>query len=140
MNVSREVAEKIEAAIARGEAKVYGPKRVSADPEADLAMDEKTFMWKIVALAESLGWSYYHTYDSRRSRPGYPDLHLWRMAKGDRPGRSLWIECKTAKGRLTGEQELVIGEMLSAGCEVHVFRPADWNKIEKLLATNEEIG
>ena len=37
---------------------------------------EKAFQTAVVELAELCGWKVYHTYDSRRSAPGFPDLVL----------------------------------------------------------------
>ena len=41
-------------------------------------MTEKQFMAQVVELAKLKGWLVYHTYDSRRSEPGFPDLCMVR--------------------------------------------------------------
>ena len=37
-------------------------------------MTEKQFQSHIVQYAKMRGWLVYHTHDSRRSEPGFPDL------------------------------------------------------------------
>ena len=37
---------------------------------------EKDFMDKLLGAAVPAGWMVYHTYDSRRSTAGFPDLVL----------------------------------------------------------------
>lgn len=41
------------------------------------AWPEKDFQQRVINLAESLGYLVYHTHDSRRSQPGFPDQKLW---------------------------------------------------------------
>lgn len=57
------------------------------------------------------------------------DLYLLR------PGRALWIELKSERGRLSPQQEAFVELLRQAGQEVHVFRPADWfaGRIEEVL-------
>ena len=58
-------------------------------------MTEREFMEAVRHLARMTGWRCYHTHDSRRSEPGFPDLVLVRG------GKALFVELKTAHGRLT---------------------------------------
>lgn len=91
---------------------------------------ERDFQRAIVELARACGWSVYHTYDSRRSTPGFPDLVL---AKADRP--LIFAEVKTATGQLTLEQERwleLLGSTTSLTVQM-VWRPADWPTIERWL-------
>lgn len=55
---------------------------------------EKRFQAQIVTLARTLGWAEHHTYDSRRSPAGFPDLVLLR------PPRLILAEVKTDAGRM----------------------------------------
>jgi hypothetical protein len=41
-------------------------------------MTEKRFQAKVAQLARFCRWRVYHTFDSRRSEPGWPDLFLVR--------------------------------------------------------------
>ncbi len=89
---------------------------------------ERDFQQTVVETARALGYRVYHTFDSRRSEPGYPDLTLVR------PGRPpVWLELKTEKGRLTDKQREWVELLLSAGCEVHVVRPDDFDQIVEVL-------
>ena len=45
------------------------------------AISEKDFNHTITLTARAFGWLVYHTYNSRRSEPGFPDLVL---VKGNR--------------------------------------------------------
>jgi hypothetical protein len=71
------------------------------DPQtlADASMtDEAAFQVRIIELATVHGWRVYHTHDSRRSEPGFPDLVLVRGS------RLLFVELKVGKRQLTDEQ------------------------------------
>ena len=50
----------------------------------------------------------YHTHDSRRSVPGFPDLVLCKPASeaGEEPGRVIFAELKKETGTLEPEQRL----------------------------------
>ena len=85
-------------------------------------MTERTFQACVVKLAQSSGWLVYHTFDSRRSQPGYPDLHLVHAATG----RSLFRELKTQKGKTSPAQDKWILALTAAGHDVAVWRPSDW--------------
>ena len=45
------------------------------------SMSEAQFQKIVEGYAKVMGWLYYHTQDSRRSQPGFPDLV---MLRGDR--------------------------------------------------------
>lgn len=52
-------------------------------------MTERQFQPQVVQLARLCGWLIYHTFDSRRSAAGFPDLC---MVRGD---RCLFVELKS---------------------------------------------
>lgn len=83
-------------------------------------MTEDVLQKHVIRLATSLGWSVYHTHNSRRSQPGYPDLHLWHPKHGQ-----LFRELKTMKGKQSPDQIRVEAELRAAGADVGVWRPAD---------------
>jgi hypothetical protein len=92
------------------------------------SLTEKAFMQQVVDLATLHGWLVYHTYDSRRSSPGFPDLV---MVKGN---TLLFAELKTEKGKLSQAQ----GQWLEALSKVetissHIWKPSDWQEIEMML-------
>lgn len=90
---------------------------------------EKEFMGQVLDLARLWGWVAYHTHDSRRSAPGFPDLVLVHPKR-----KRLWfVELKTDAGRLTLDQERWVELLSAAGASVAVWRPSLWKMIEKEL-------
>lgn len=88
------------------------------------AMSERGFQQGVVKLARFHGFSLvYHTHDSRRSAPGFPDL----VMVNPRTGRVLYRELKTNKGRLTVEQRDWLEGLTAAGQDAGVWRPADYD-------------
>ena len=83
-------------------------------------MKESVFQEHVIRLARALGWNYFHVYNSRRSQPGYPDLHLWHPVHGQ-----LFRELKTMKGRQSPDQVKVERSLRAAGADVKVWRPAE---------------
>src|SRR4051812_49060688 len=90
-------------------------------------LTEKSFMNTVVQYARLNGWLVYHTFDSRRSAPGFPDCVLVR------DGVVIFAELKTDAGKLTADQEEWLDALREAGEFVRVWRPADWPDIERLL-------
>ena len=88
---------------------------------------EKDFQNTITTLAKSLGWLVYHTYDSRRSSPGFPDLVL---VKGT---HILFRELKTEIGKLTGTQRVWLDSLAEAGVDAGVWRPSQLDEIYSVL-------
>ena len=82
------------------------------------SMTEKQLQDHILALAKSLGWLVYHTHDSRRSEPGFPDLVLVR-------GRTMFRELKTMSGLLSRPQQVWVDRLASSGVDAGVWRPID---------------
>ena len=93
-----------------------------------LPTPERDWQATVVEAAERLGWRVYHTYDARRSHPGFPDLVLVR------PPRLRVCELKGDRGRLTPEQRAWLADLTACGVEVAVWRPADdWDAIVAAL-------
>lgn len=85
-------------------------------------------------LAQLLGWRGYHTFDSRRSAPGFPD---WVFVRGT---RLLFVELKGDGGRTTAAQDAWLDELGAVPCvEAYLWSPADWHSgvIEELLRQPE---
>ena len=95
-------------------------------------MTEKQLQAAIVELARLTGWLVYHTHDSRKSEPGFPDLCMVRK----RDGRLIFAELKSAKAKLSDEQ-IDWGNALMQDVyrEYYVWRPSDWQdgRIERTL-------
>lgn len=87
-------------------------------------MSEKLFMDRIVKAAKVTGWLCYHTYDSRRSTGGWPDLVLVHA----KHKRALFVEVKTEDGKVRPEQSAWIAALCAAGLEACVVRPVDWDR------------
>ncbi|MDQ1053198.1 hypothetical protein QE394_001126 [Arthrobacter sp. SORGH_AS 212] len=85
-------------------------------------MSEREFQAIVVEVARLHGYELaYHTHDSRRSAPGFPDLVL----VSTRRVRVLFRELKTDKGRVSPDQRTWIDGLTAAGMDAGVWRPAD---------------
>ena len=89
-------------------------------------ISEAAWQRTVVDAARRLGWSVYHTFDSRRSASGFPDLVLVR-------DRIIYVELKSAKGRQSAAQMAWAHALSAAGAEVYLFRPDDWPEVEEVL-------
>lgn len=69
--------------------------------------------------ARQFGWRAYHTWDSRRSAPGFPDLILLRNE------RIIAAELKRQNAGPRPEQREWLQAFEDAGAEVYVWRPMD---------------
>jgi hypothetical protein len=94
-------------------------------------LTEKQWQRQLVDLARQLGWTVYHTYDSRRSQPGFPDLVLVR-------DRVLYVELKREQGRLTDAQAGWLDKLRAAGAEAYCWRPRDLEDAGLTLARREK--
>lgn len=92
-----------------------------------LELTERQWQAQVLEAARVLEWLIYHTYDSRRSEPGFPDLML---LKGT---RLVVAEVKTQKGRLNFAQEVWLEAFRATNAEVYVWRPDDWPEVERVL-------
>lgn len=92
------------------------------DYHAELAanMPEAKLEQLVRAAAKRNGWLYYHTHDSRRSDPGFPDCVLVRGSD------ILWRELKKQRGRLSSEQSEWLEKLTAAGQDAGVWRPRNW--------------
>lgn len=92
---------------------------------------EKSFMATVVAFAKVHGWKVSHTYDSRRSEPGVPDLLMVRK------GVLVFAELKTDVGVVSAFQMDWLKVLRETVNQVYVWRPSDWSEIEKVLGSNQ---
>ena len=90
---------------------------------------EAQFQVAVERVATECGWMHYHTHDSRRSTPGFPDLVLVRGS------RIVFLELKTENGRLTDDQQAWRKALGAVGgsVEYHLFRPSDWREVMEVL-------
>ncbi len=99
------------------------------------ALTEKEFQTQVLQLARLSGCRCYHTHDSRRSAPGFPNLVLVRAPV------VVFAELKTETGYLRPEQRGWPDTL--EGCEsveAHLWRPSDWLEIEQTLARRSREG
>jgi hypothetical protein len=97
-----------------------GIHRVQVQP-----VSEKAFQAAVIRLAKQHGWMAYHTWSSKRSPEGFPDLVL---AKAGYP--LYMVELKTDTGQVTPAQQAWLDAL--GGCTgvvAEVWRPADLDAI-----------
>jgi len=82
-------------------------------------MSERQLLEAVLAMCARLGLAAYHTHDSRRSRPGFPDLVIVG-------GGVLWRELKTDTGVLRPEQREWGSVLQQAGQDWAIWRPSAW--------------
>lgn len=93
-------------------------------------MREREWQAQVVDAARLLGWRVYHTHDSRRSEPGWPDLALVR-------DRLVMAELKTDTGRVSQAQSDWLAALRDAGVETYLWRPSDWDAVLATLRTKQ---
>ena len=105
-------------------------------------LSESKWQAEVCKHAHAAGYHLqYHTYDSRRSASGFPDLFLGRLLP--RP-RLVIAECKTNTGKVTVEQHAWLGffRSIAALCPgviaVCVWRPRDRDEVLRVLSGKDE--
>lgn len=93
-----------------------------------LPVTERAWQQTILEAARALSWDCYHTFDSRRSAPGFPDLVCVR------DGRLLAIEVKGPRGRVGEWQRYWLGQLGRVpGVTAMIAYPSDWDAVEAAL-------
>jgi|1_EtaG_2_1085319.scaffolds.fasta_scaffold59861_1 hypothetical protein len=104
------------------------PRSGKPKKEPVFSQKEKDFMEDLVKKAGFAGWMVYHTYDSRRSTAGFPDLVLVK------PPVVIFAELKTEKGTPSTAQDEWLEKLgLCTELSVHLWRPSNWDEIEERL-------
>ena len=95
-------------------------------------MSEKQLLGCVRKLAQGLGYLTYHTHNSQRSEPGFPDLVITPL-KGKKP--TIFAELKDQKGVVSDDQLKWMQALKNSGEEVYLWRPAQWldGTIEEIL-------
>ena len=91
-------------------------------------LSERDFQRQVLDLARLHHWTVYHTFDSRRSTAGFPDLVLVR------PPRLIFAEIKTQTGKVTPAQWDWLHSLQACGQYAALWRPSDLRRIERTLA------
>ena len=108
-----------------------------AKKEAAKYMKERELQDNVIECARFMGYTLiYHTWNSRHSPSGFPDLVLIRP-QSPFDWRCIYIELKSEKGKLTEFQKEWREGLEACGQEVYVFRPSDWlsGHVETVLAS-----
>jgi hypothetical protein len=95
-------------------------------------LTEKSWQQAVTRLLHQHGYHLvYHTYDSRRSPSGFPDV----CALHEQPGHPLLaLELKTDTGQITPAQAAWLAAMeTSSGIRVGVYRPRDVERLVEML-------
>lgn len=108
------------------------PAVLDSNPPAPASdVSEKDFMAAVIAYAKGNGWLIYHTYLSRRSAAGYPDITAVKC------GVLVFAELKVGTNQPTANQKTWLEELdkCSSSCvETYLWRPSDWPEIVKVLS------
>jgi hypothetical protein len=109
--------------------------RMAATPSLPKDLTERVFQARVMQIARDCGWGpIYHTADSRKSAPGFPDIVMTRRGNDPaNPSRLLFAELKTMRGRVSDEQQEWIDALLATGSECYTWRPSDLAEIERVL-------
>lgn len=83
-------------------------------------VSEAEFQANILEFVRTLGLQAYHTHDSRRSQPGFPDLVIVGRK------RVLFRELKTMSGVVSDDQKYWLSILHAAGADVAIWRPNLW--------------
>ncbi len=89
---------------------------------------EKGFQDAVIELAKLRGWKCYHTWNSRHSEAGFPDLLMLRGA------RIVAAELKRDGRKATPQQDDWLLAFAKAGVMVYEWHPRDWDDIVRTLA------
>ncbi|MEU0443573.1 VRR-NUC domain-containing protein [Streptomyces sp. NPDC006186] len=91
---------------------------------------EEQWRRQVRDIATRYGWRLqYHTADSRRSDPGWPDEVFGHL----RQRRTLFVEFKTDTGRIRPAQREWLAHLADSGFEVAVWRPRDLPTVLQVL-------
>ena len=91
-------------------------------------ISERTFQAQVIAAAEAMGWLCYHTHDSRRSAPGFPDLIMVRGY------RMVALELKVGRNKPTVYQVRWLAALREVWqVDALWAKPDDWDKLMEIL-------
>lgn len=112
---------------------------MAVDPRT---ISEADWQRQVIDLARLYGWRVMHVRKSRGRRggaaawqtttsiDGWPDLFMWKP-DGSRPAMAM--ELKSEKGKTTPEQEEVLAEFRRSGIPADVYRPSQFDQVQRLL-------
>lgn len=89
-------------------------------------ISETSWQSFVTEYADVRRWWWYHTWNSKRSRSGFPDLVFVRE-------RVVFAELKREGGDLTPAQADCRDRLLAAGAEWYLWRPSDRAEVVRVL-------
>jgi hypothetical protein len=94
---------------------------------SELPLSEADWQQQVLDYARFMGFLCYHTFNSQRSEPGYPDLTMVRE-------RVVFAELKVGRAKVTHAQTRWLERLQRAGAEAYVWRgPTDWPLVQAAL-------
>lgn len=103
----------------------------SGNAELLKSISESDYLEQVIEYAEILGWLVYHVFETRnyakRTSSGFPDLVLVK------DGRIIFAELKRETGKVSPAQQVWLDALVPCS-EVYVWRPSDWETVERVLA------
>ena len=103
---------------------------------------EQAFLTQVINYARMLGWLTAHFRPARTDRgwrtpvqgdgTGFPDLVLVR-------DRVIFVETKSARGRISNSQRIWQNALINAGAEYYVWTPREWETIEAVLKRDTRV-
>ena len=102
-------------------------------------VSEAAFQGALIGLAQATGWmvAHFRPVEDKdgvwrtavaADGKGFPDLVLVHRRRG-----VIFAELKSHRGVLSDEQRVWRDQLVAAGASWHVWKPADWDEIEKYL-------
>lgn len=91
-------------------------------------LTEKDLQSLVIDLARLYKWKTYHTFDSRRSASGFPDLVMVHPVRG-----VIFVELKREDGKVSAKQQEWIDALRVALQLAFVWRPSSWPEIVRVL-------
>ena len=91
------------------------------------SLRESAVQSAIIGLAQTFGWRVYHTFDSRKSQAGFPDLVLVR-------DRVIYAEVKRGGQKPRQSQVDWLNALSRAGAEVYVWTEEDYQDVASILS------
>lgn len=102
-------------------------------------LTEAQFSSLVADVARLAGWKRYHTFNSRRSSFGFPDLVLIRSP------RLIFAELKTEVGKTTEHQDEWLDALRALQgptkglVQTYVWRPRDYDDITEILTGRRPV-
>ena len=101
-----------------------------------LRQSEREFQAQLIKVVEMLGGLVYHTYDSRRSARGYPDLTI--VLKNGPARRVIWAELKAGKKQPTDSQWIWLRGLPDH--QAYLWRPDDWDDAVRIIQYGHRVS